>query len=299
MRRVAKRFLYYLRSEKNASPATIKGYAEDLQKFIMFQEERHGKHILPGDVTRDTVREFLNFLGETGFRGKNSPASRARKLSTLRSFFRFAYQEGLTRDNPAAEISIPRLREKEPAFLSQEEYKCLLGSTRKCRSSFQASRDHAVISLFLATGARLSELVGLDVGDIDFKQGTIKLLRKGGDEQILPLSDELISSLREYMGLRRKRSRTRALFISGRNRRIAHSTVWYLVRKHSERARIRKDRMGPHVLRHTFATTLLANGENLRTIQALMNHKSLATTSRYLHTQDGELVKAVNKISLS
>lgn len=299
MRRVAKRFLGYLVNEKNASPATIKGYSRDLQKFIQFVQERHGRHILPGDITRDMVREFLNFLGETGFGGKNSPASRARKLATLRSFFRFAHQEGLIRDNPAADISISRSREKEPAFLSKEEYGRLLKATQRCRSIFQAKRDRAIICLFLATGARLSELVTLNVGDIDFKRKSVKLFRKGGEEQILPLSDELISSLRDYMRLRRRRARTRALFISTRNRRIDHSTVWHLVRKHSGQARIRKDRLGPHILRHTFATTLLSNGENLRNIQALMNHKSLATTTRYLHTQDVELVKAVNKISLS
>ena len=105
--------------------------------------------------------------------------------------------------------------------------------------------------------------------------------------------------IKEYMCLRKRRACTRALFISSRNQRIDQSTVWYMVRKHSQEARIRKDRLGPHILRHTFATTLLFKGENLRNIQALMNHKSLATTARYLHTQDVELVKAVNKISLS
>ena len=181
MKKVTKRFLDYLKNEKSASPATVRGYGEDLHKFIQFVQQRHGKDVLPGDVTRDMVREFVSFLSETGFGGKNGASSRARKLATLRSFFRFAHQEGLIRDNPAAEISITRLREKEPPFLSEEEYR----------------------------------------------------------------------------------------------------------------------RLGPHILRHTFATALLSKGENLRNIQTLMNHKSLATTAKYLHTQDVELVKAVNKISLS
>ncbi len=299
MKRVTKRFLDYLKNEKNASSATVKGYGDDLQKFIQFVEQRHGKDVLPGDVTRDMVREFVSFLGETGFGRKNGPSSRARKLATLRSFFRFAHQEGLIRDNPAAEISITRSREKEPPFLSEEEYRRLLRITQRDRSMFQAKRNHAIISLFLATGARLSELIGLDIGDVDFKQKSVKLLRKGGDEQTLPLSDELIRSLREYMPLRRRRTCSRALFISTRNRRIGHSTVWRLVKKLCEQARIRKQRMGPHVLRHTFATALLSKGENLRNIQTLMNHKSLATTAMYLHTRDVELMKAVNKISLS
>ncbi len=299
MKRVTKRFLDYLRNEKSASPATVKGYGEDLQKFIQFVQQQHGKDVLPGDVTRDMVREFVSFLGETGFGGKNGASSRARKLATLRSFFRFAHQEGLVRDNPAAEISITRSREKEPPFLSEEEYIRLVKTTQRCKNAFQAKRDHAIISLFLATGARLSELIGLDTRDVDFKQKSIKLLRKGGEVQTLPLSDELIKSLREYMRVRRRRTCSRALFISARDRRIGHSTVWRLVKKLCEQARIRKRRLGPHILRHTFATALLSKGENLRNIQTLMNHKSLATTARYLHTQDVELVKAVNKISLS
>jgi integrase/recombinase XerC len=205
----------------------------------------------------------------------------------------------LIRENPASKISIAHSREKEPPFLSEQEYKSLLKATEKCRGVFQSKRDHAVLSLFLATGARLGELVALNVGDIDFEQETVKLSRKGGETQTLPLSDELIRSLREYLRLRRKRTRTNALFISTRNRRIHRSTVWHLVRRYSAEARIRKSRLGPHILRHTFATTLLFKGENLRNIQALMNHKSLTTTARYLHTQDVELAKAVNKISLA
>lgn len=141
--------------------------------------------------------------------------------------------------------------------------------------------------------------MALDVRDIHFKQKTVKLFRKGGEEHIMPLSDELIGTLRGYMKVRRKRTHGKALFVSRKNRRISPGTVWYLVRRYCQKVKIRKDRMGPHMLRHTFATTLLTNGENLRSIQALMNHKSLSTTSRYLHTQDGELVEAVNKISLS
>ncbi len=299
MKRVAKRFLDYLRNEKNASPTTVTGYGEDLKKFIFFVGERHGKDVLPGDVTRDMIREFVSFLGATGFGRKNGPSSRARKLATIRSFFRFAYQEGLVRNNPAAEISITRSREKEPPFLSEEEYRRLLRVTQRGKNTFRAKRDYAIVSLFLGTGARLSELVGLNTRDVDFKEKSVRLLRKGGEVQTLPLSDELVNSLQEYLPLKRKRTCSKVLFISTRNRRIAHSTVWRLVNKLCEQARIHKLRLGPHILRHTFATALLSKGENLRNIQTLMNHKSLATTARYLHTHDVELVKAVNKITLS
>jgi site-specific recombinase XerD len=165
-------------------------------------------------------------------------------------------------------------------------------------SPFRKIRDRAIIVTFLLTGARLRELVELDKSDIDLDQSTIRLHRKGGDINILPLADSAKLELKAYLKQRRKRSRARALFVSCRNQRISRGTVWYLVKKYFKKSRIRTSGMGPHVLRHTFATLLLSQGENLRVIQTLMNHKSLATTARYLHSRSQELVKAVNGLNL-
>ena len=142
-----------------------------------------------------------------------------------------------------------------------------------------------MIVTFLLTGARLREIVKLDKGDIDIHQGTIKLHRKGGEVNILPLANAAKVELKAYLKQRRRRNRTRALFISCRNRRISRGTVWYLVKNYLKKSRIKTHGMGPHALRHTFATLLLSQGENLRVIQSLMNHKSLATTARYLHSR--------------
>jgi site-specific recombinase XerD len=150
---------------------------------------------------------------------------------------------------------------------------------------------------FLLTGARLREIVQLDKADIDLHQSTVRLHRKGGDINILPLADSAKTELKAYLKQRRKRSRARALFISCRNRRISRGAVWYLVKKYFKKSRLRTHGMGPHTLRHTFATLLLSQGENLRVIQSLMNH-SLATTARYLHSRSQELVKAVNGLRL-
>jgi site-specific recombinase XerD len=165
-------------------------------------------------------------------------------------------------------------------------------------SPFRKVRDRAIIATFLLTGARLREIVHLDKGDIDLHQATIRLHRKGGEVNILPLADSAKIELKAYLKHRRRRNRTRALFISCRNRRISRGTVWYLVKKYFKKSRIKTHRMGPHALRHTFATLLLNQGENLRVIQSLMNHKSLATTARYLHSRSQELVKAVNSLKL-
>lgn len=134
---------------------------------------------------------------------------------------------------------------------------------------------------------------------MDLRGGTIKLHRKGGEVHVLPLADSAREALKAYLKQRRGRPRTRALFISCRNQRISPGTVWHLVKGYLRKAHIKANGIGPHALRHTFATLLLNRGENLRVIQILMNHKSLATTARYLHARSQELVSAVNGLKLS
>ena len=224
--------------------------------------------------------------------------ARARALAAIRSYFKYAHRAGLLRDNPAADIALPKIRMGEIRALSPAECGRLLRFVETNRSPFRKIRDRAIIVTFLLTGARLREIVQLDKADIDLHQSTVRLHRKGGDINILPLADSAKTELKAYLKQRRKRSRARALFISCRNRRISRGAVWYLVKKYFKKSRLRTHGMGPHTLRHTFATLLLSQGENLRVIQSLMNHKSLATTARYLHSRSQELVKAVNGLRL-
>ena len=293
MRQVISRFLKHLEAEKNASATTIETYQYDLHKFDVYLVKRLGKRFLPGDVTQDHIRDYLRWLSEVGHQRPNGPAARARSVAAIRSFFKYAHRAGLLRDNPAADIALPRIRMGEIRALSQDE------CCRLLRALIEESGDRAMIFTFLLTGARLREIVQLDRGDVDLHQSTIRLHRKGGEINILPLDDTAKIEIKAYLRQRRTRSRARALFISCRNRRIARGTVWYLVKKYFKKTRIRGSGMGPLVLRHTFATLLLSQGENLRVIQSLMNHKSLATTARYLHSQNQELVKAVNGLKLS
>lgn len=298
MRQVIRRFLKHLVAEKNASPATIKSYGEDLQKFRSFLVQHLGPRFLPGDVTREHVRDYLIWLAEVGHKRPNGPSTRARTLAAIRSFFKYAHRAGLLRDNPAADIPLPRIRPGEVRALSQEECSRLLRAVEANPSPFRRVRDRAFITTFLLTGARLRETVQLDRGDIDLRQGTIRLHRKGGEVHVLPLADSAIEALKAYLKQRRGRPRTRALFVSCWNRRISRGTVWYLVKGYLKKARIKARGIGPHALRHTFATLLLNGGQNLRVIQILMNHKSLATTARYLHARSQELVSAVNGLRL-
>ena len=238
------------------------------------------------------------WLSEVGHQKPNGPSARARALAAIRSFFKYAHRAGLLRDNPAADIPLPKIRMGEVRALSLDECGRLLRVVGTNPSPFREVRDRAMIVTFLLTGARLREIVQVDKDDIDLHQGTIRLHRKGGEINVLPLADSAKVVLKAYLKQRRGRSRTRALFISCRNRRISRGTVWSLLKRYLKKARIKTHGMGPHALRHTFATLLLNQGENLRVIQSLMNHKSLATTARYLHTRSQELVSAVNGIKL-
>jgi site-specific recombinase XerD len=238
------------------------------------------------------------WLSEVGHQKPNGPLARAWALAAIRSFFKFAHRAGLLRDNPAADIALPKIRIGEIRALSQDECCRLLRVVETNRSPFRKIRDRAIIVTFLLTGARLREIVQLDKADIDLHQSIVRLHRKGGDINILPLADSAKTELKVYLKQRRKRSRARALFISCRNRRISRGAVGYLVKKYFKKSRLRTHGMGPHTLRHTFATLLLSQGENLRVIQSLMNHKSLATTARYLHSRSQELVKAVNGLKV-
>lgn len=298
MRQVIRRFLKYLDAEKNASLSTIETYRYDLTKFTDYLVRRLGRRFLPGDVSRDHVRDYLIWLSEVGHQKPNGPSARARALAAIRSFFKYAHRAGLLRDNPAADIPLPKIRMGEVRALSLDECGRLLRVVGTNPSPFREVRDRAMIVTFLLTGARLREIVQVDKGDIDLHQGTIRLHRKGGEINVLPLADSAKVVLKAYLKQRRRRSRTRALFISCRNRRISRGTVWSLLKRYLKKARIKTHGMGPHALRHTFATLLLNQGENLRVIQSLMNHKSLATTARYLHTRSQELVSAVNGIKL-
>jgi site-specific recombinase XerD len=232
MRQVIRRFLKHLEAEKNASVTTIESYQYDLHKFDDHLVKRLGNRFLPGDVTRDHIRDYLIWLSEVGHQRPNGPSARARVLAAIRSFFKYAHRAGLLRDNPAEDIPLPKTRTGEVRALSHDECDRLLRIVATNPSSFRKVRDRAMIMTFLLTGARLREIVHLDKGDIDLYQSTIRLHRKGGEVNILPLADSAKMEIKAYLKQRRSRTRTRALFISCRNRRISRGTVWYLVKKY-------------------------------------------------------------------
>lgn len=288
-------FLAYTGSERGYSPKTTVAYGHDLGKFSEFAEEEIGKSWNCEDVDQYSIKAYLQSLADRG----NAAVSRGRKLATLKSFFKYLTSQGTVKTDPTATIKMPKVQQKEPSYLTEQEYKRLLRTVQKNATKYFKQRDTAIITMLLGMGLRLSELVELDIGNISFDDGTIKVTRKGNHERILPANDEVMISLNRYLKTRDNVTAQQPLFLSKRNERIDTGSVWHLVKKYLKQAQIEKDKLSPHTLRHTFATTLLKQGENLLTIKELLSHKNLRTTERYLHINGEDLKTAVGKIDLA
>jgi len=292
MEREIGQFLGYIGVERGLTAKTIAAYRHDLGKFRDFARGELGGAWQAADVDSHLVKGFLRFLADRG----NAAVSRGRKLATLKSFFKYLAVEGMVKVDPTAQVRMPKIQQKEPSYLTEREYKRLLKAVRNNATRYFKPRDTAILTMFLGMGLRLSELVQLNVGDIGFEDGTVKVTRKGNQERILPANDDVLMAVRRYLGTRENVAGQDPLFLSKRDRRIDTASVWHLVRKYLRQAQIEKERLSPHTLRHTFATTLLRQGENILTIKELLSHRNLRTTERYLHIADEDLKIAVGKI---
>lgn len=288
-------FLAHLGIERAFSQKTISAYGYDLGKFCEFLDKEIGGSWQWGDVSQGTIRAFIQFLADKG----NAPITRGRKLAAIKSFFKFLLADGRLKANPAERVRMPKPQQKEPSYLTEKEYGRLLKAVRDNATKYFKSRDSAIITTFLGMGLRLSELAGLNIGDINFEDSTIKVKRKGNQERILPVSDDVINAFKRYLKTRKDATNQDPLFLSKRGKRIANASIWHLVKKYLQQAQIEKNRLSPHTLRHTFATTLLKNGENIFTIKELLSHRNLHTTERYLHINNRDLKTAVSKIDLT
>lgn len=295
MRQEISGFLGYVGSERGFSPKTIDAYRHDLGKFSEFADKELGESWQWGDVDQYTIKAYLQSLADRG----NAAVSRGRKLATLKSFFKYLTAEGKVKIAPTATIKMPKVQQKEPSYLTEQEYKRLLRTVQKNATKYFRARDTAIITMLLGMGLRLSELTELDVGNVNFEEGSIKVTRKGNHERILPANDEVMITLNRYLKTREDATAQQPLFLSKRNQRIDNGSVWHLVKKYLKQAQIEKDKLSPHTLRHTFASVLLKQGENILTIKELLSHRNLRTTERYLHINSDDLKSAVSRINLA
>lgn len=281
-------FLRHLDRERNASPHTVRAYGEDLEQFARHVRSELGREGRPKDVDHLLIRAFLARLHRQGLKS----VSAARKLATLRTFFRYLCREGVLDRNPARSLLSPRLEKRVPTYLDERDVSLLVEMPGE---GLAAARGRAILELLYATGIRCSELVGLDVAEVDRASRMIRVLGKGRKERIVPFGGRAGDAIDAYLPLRSQaRPRTDALFVNAQGRRLSDRSVRLLVRQRTQAVALAR-RVSPHTLRHSFATHLLERGADLRAIQELLGHASLSTTQRYTHVNTRHLLEIYNK----
>ena len=272
-------FLNYLKFERNRSDLTIKNYGEDLRAFKEFYGNLEGCHSWKS-VDSDVIRDWMESMMDKG----NNATSINRRLSALRSFYRFALTRKLVDKDPVHGVTGPKKGRPLPQFLKENEMDRLLDA-ESWTESFEDVRDRMVIMTFYETGIRLSELIGLDDCMVDFSNRQLKVTGKRNKQRVIPFGEELLVTLRNYMKRRDKEvnRQSEALFVSAKGRRMTSSQVREAVRKNLSKVCTLKKRT-PHVLRHTFATAMLNNKAGIESVKKLLGHESLSTTEIYTHT---------------
>ncbi|MEN6311241.1 MAG: tyrosine recombinase XerC [Acidobacteriota bacterium] len=289
MNRELTEFLDFLRHERNASVHTIAAYERDLRQLQEYLREREVRWDKAGNVV---LRGFLATLHEK----KRKKSSIGRKLAAVRSFYEFCRRKKWIAENPARILSTPKQDKLVPSFLSEEEIAGLLdlpGTSRPIDI-----RDRAILELFYATGTRVSELVGIELGDVHFGERLIRVLGKGKKERLVPFGRIAVEALQAWLVVRpllvQDRMGEPAVFVNYRGGRLTTRSVQRMVQAYIRRTAVSR-RISPHSLRHSFASHLLGRGADLRVIQELLGHESLATTQKYTHVDLRQLLAVYKK----
>jgi integrase/recombinase XerD len=277
-------YLRYLEVERRMAPNTLEAYARDLARLARFAEGR-------GTSVLALSRQDLEALVRDAMMSGLSPTSAARLVASVRGFFRYQRLTGTVATNPADDLHGPRQLASLPRFLSLQEVDRLLAAPDL--STPRGLRDRALIEVLYATGLRVSELVALRVTDVRAEQGFLQCVGKGNKERLVPLGDQAVSRVRQYVAGARpqllKRRESPWLFPSGRGTgKLSRAGFWKLLKVYGRKAGIQAH-LSPHVLRHSFATHLLERGADLRSIQAMLGHADLSTTQIYTHVLEARL----------
>jgi integrase/recombinase XerC len=285
MQEVFNRYINYLEAERNASAYTVRNYKADLLDFFYFLKKKKADSL---EVDRKVLRDYLTSLTKQGI----VKASIARKLSAIRSFYRYLVREKIISANPIEMVSSPKLDKRLPSFLTLEEVERLLNAPDL--STPQGQRDRALLELLYASGLRVSELVNLDLNKIDLDTNEIRVWGKGSKERMVLMGEPAAEALRNYLKQGRPKllgeKRINALFLNRYGQRLPERRVQKMLEDYAKKAGIGK-RVHPHILRHTFATHLLDGGADLRVVQELLGHARLSSTQIYTHVTKGQARK--------
>jgi len=329
MQHAIEKYLEYLRSVRNSSPHTVLNYGKDLEQFTAYLSPPGEKVPALGKITHQIIREYVGHLHSQGLQ----KSSIARKLASLRSFFKYCVREGMLKENPARLVPTPKLPKRIPSVLSAEEMNGFLNqlavpgehpaipktvlhdeeARRPARRSTSddegllLKRDRALLELLYAAGLRVSELTGLNLADMDRREKMLRVRGKGNKERIVPYGGKAQEALEAYWPVRehlllqagpgrgrRGPAHSDAIFLNYTGRRLTQRSVGRIVKKYVRLANMNWD-LHPHSLRHAFATHLLADGADLRAIQELLGHQSLSTTQKYTHASIRQLMDIYDK----
>jgi integrase/recombinase XerD len=282
-----KSFLNYLAVEKGLSRNTLESYERDLRKYFSFLDDKE-----PGEITQQDVLGFLSMLSREGM----AAPSQARSLSAVRGFHRYLLTDGLSSSDPTANIDTPHGWTRLPKTLSSGEVESLL--SQPDLADPLGIRDKAMLEVLYAAGLRVSELVGLRLQDINLERGYVVVVGKGSKERAVPLGEVAAVRVREYLDRARplliKEAGSDSVFISLRKRQITRQMFWERIKHYVRKAGITRN-VSPHTLRHSFATHLLDNGADLRSVQAMLGHSDISTTQIYTHVSRERLKKTHEK----
>ena len=311
-------FLDYSAVVLNKSPNSVKEYNYDLNMFLKYMKI-HLKITKETDFSKINIRDFdiqtlkkittndiNSFLSYLALNQGSRPATRARKISTIRIFFAYLYDQKLIDDNPALGIKTPKQEKRMPKYLSLDDSKKLLSVTAD-ENDENKERDYAIITLFLNCGLRLSELVGINISNIDFCEYKLTVIGKGNKERTIYLNEACIRAIQDYLSVRPKegvkvdsKGSNKALFLSKRKERISNRMVQYIVERELMKAGLDTSKYSTHKLRHTAATLMYQYGHvDIRALQELLGHESIATTEIYTHVSNEQVRNAVESNPLN
>jgi integrase/recombinase XerC len=315
MKQAIEQFIRYLRYERNASPETIREYRRDTEQFAAFLTPPGEKTMPFAEIDHCVIREYVGSMYDRHL----EKASIARRLASLRTFFKFCVREKFTQQNPARLVSTPKLPKRVPQVLTAEDMNSFLdnlgsdGAAQKgrrkrkptkeseARNRLILKRDRAILELLYASGLRVSELVGLDIDNLDRRGQMLRVLGKGRKERVVPYGTKAQAALEAYWPVRegilahpQVKPDPEAVFLNHLGGRITDRAVHMMVKKYARLANVNWN-LHPHSLRHAFATHLLADGADLRAIQELLGHVSLSTTQRYTQASIRQLMEVYDK----
>ncbi|HHT62135.1 MAG: site-specific tyrosine recombinase XerD [Bacillota bacterium] len=278
MKALRENFLYYLTVEKGLADNTVASYQFDLKSFILFLTQKGITDIK--EVSRHDIMAYLLSLKKQN----KSHATIARQMACLKSFFHFLLREKIINEDPTCHLETPKLAQLFPRVLSMEETEHLLNQPDS--ETVLGLRDKAMLELIYATGLRVSELVNLNVQDINMEMGFLRCIGKGAKERIVPIGSYAIDAVNRYLKKSRvklvKRSKEEALFVNQHGKRLTRQGFWKILKGYAKQAKISIN-ITPHTLRHSIATHLLENGADLRTVQEILGHADITTTQIYTH----------------